>query len=68
MSRAKPGKTSPGAPRLRRRSYELPFRSGDILNDMDSSHLRSSLDVLELNVGSVPVLLADSGLMAFDAD
>lgn len=41
------------------------FVLGQIVNNTDTSHLRSSLDVLDFNVGSIPVLLASANFMTF---
>ena len=42
------------------------FVLGEFVNKTDSSHLSSSLDVLEFNVGNLPLLLGGSSFMRFD--
>jgi len=42
------------------------FVLGEYVNKTDSSHLRSSLDVLDFDVGDLPLLLAGSSFMTFD--
>ncbi|MGA2401564.1 MAG: HDOD domain-containing protein [Syntrophobacteraceae bacterium] len=43
------------------------FVPGHHLNKMDTSHLRSSLDVLDFNIWNIPELLAGAPFTAFDA-
>ena len=43
------------------------FVPGHHVNKMDTSHLRSSLDVLDFNIWNFPELLAGAPFTAFDA-